>query len=84
MAHLGLLLLFIMRVLPSFARWGISATGESGDLLVSSVYICWDLVAHPVTQVIGEQALVDILDLSEVAMLSEERLCSWEVSGNYL
>ena len=27
----------------------------------------WDLVAHPVTQVIGEQALVDILDLSEVA-----------------
>ena len=22
----------------------------------------WDLVAHPVTQVIGEQALVDILD----------------------
>ena len=23
----------------------------------------WDLVAHPVTQVIGEQALVDILDL---------------------
>ena len=24
-------------------------------------------VAHPVTQVIGEQALVDILDLSEVA-----------------
>ena len=27
----------------------------------------WDLVAHPVTQVIGEQASVDILDLSEVA-----------------
>ena len=27
----------------------------------------WDLVAHPVTQVIGEQALVDNLDLSEVA-----------------
>ena len=27
----------------------------------------WDLVAHSVTQVIGEQALVDILDLSEVA-----------------
>ena len=27
----------------------------------------WDLVAHPVTQVIGEQALVDILDLPEVA-----------------
>ena len=26
----------------------------------------WDLVAHPVTQGIGEQALVDILDLSEV------------------
>ena len=26
---------------------------------------CWDLVAHPVTQAIGEQALVDILDLSE-------------------
>ena len=24
------------------------------------------MVAHPVTQVIGEQALVDILDLSEV------------------
>ena len=29
--------------------------------------VCWDLVAHPVTQVIGEQALVDILDLSEAA-----------------
>ena len=29
--------------------------------------VSWDLVAHPVTQVIGEQALVDILDLSEVA-----------------
>ena len=29
--------------------------------------ISWDLVAHPVTQVIGEQALVDFLDLSEVA-----------------
>ena len=27
--------------------------------------IGWDLVAHPVTQVIGEQALVDILNLSE-------------------
>ena len=27
----------------------------------------WDLVAHPVMQVIGDQALVDILDLSEVA-----------------
>ena len=27
----------------------------------------WDLMAHPVTQVIGEQALVDILELSEVA-----------------
>ena len=27
----------------------------------------WDLVAHPVTQVIGEQVLVDILDLSKVA-----------------
>ena len=27
----------------------------------------WDLVAHPLTQVIGEEALVDILDLSEVA-----------------
>ena len=25
------------------------------------------MVAHPVTQVVGEQALVDILDLSEVA-----------------
>ena len=25
------------------------------------------MVAHPVTQVIGEQTLVDILDLSEVA-----------------
>ena len=25
------------------------------------------MVAHPVTQVIGEQALVDILELSEVA-----------------
>ena len=28
------------------------------------------MVAHPVTQVIGEQALVDILDLSEVAWTS--------------
>ena len=27
----------------------------------------WDLLAHPVTQVIGKQALVDILNLSEVA-----------------
>ena len=27
----------------------------------------WDLVAHPVTRIIGEPALVDILDLSEVA-----------------
>ena len=25
------------------------------------------MVAHPVTQVIGEQAIVDILDLSKVA-----------------
>ena len=31
--------------------------------------LCWDLVAHPVTQVIGEQALADILDLSEVAWI---------------
>ena len=31
--------------------------------LLSEV-LSWDLVAHPVTQVIGEQALVDILDLS--------------------
>ena len=31
------------------------------------VAVSWDLVAHPVTQVISEQALVDILDLSEVA-----------------
>ena len=31
------------------------------------MHISWDLVAHPVTQVIGEQALLDILDLSEVA-----------------
>ena len=27
------------------------------------------MVAHPVTQVIGEQALVDILDLSEVVWI---------------
>ena len=33
------------------------------NLLSSS----WDLVAHPVTQVIGEQALVDILDLSDIS-----------------
>ena len=32
-----------------------------------SVVLSWDLVAHPVTQVIGEQALVDILEMSEVA-----------------
>ena len=36
--------------------------------------LSWDLVAHPVMQVIGEQALVDILDLSEVA---------WTCWGNY-
>ena len=40
-------------------------------MISSSVQIdelqSWDLVAHPVMQVIGEQALVDILDLSEVA-----------------
>ena len=30
-------------------------------------FLRWDLVVHPVTQVIGEQALVDILDLSEDA-----------------
>ena len=35
-----------------------------------SGYYGWDLVAHPVTQVIGEQALVDILDPSEVAWTS--------------
>ena len=34
---------------------------------VTTVIPSWDLVAHPVTQVIAEQALVDILDLSEVA-----------------
>ena len=33
----------------------------------STIGQSWGLVAHPVTQVIGEQALVDILDLSEVA-----------------
>ena len=33
------------------------------------------MVAHPVTQVIGEQALVDILDLFEVAWTC------WGVSG---
>ena len=35
--------------------------------MVQPALLSWDLVAHPVTQVIGEQALVDILDLSEVA-----------------
>ena len=34
---------------------------------IRSSSLSWDLVAHPVTQVIGEQALVDILGLSEVA-----------------
>ena len=37
------------------------ASEKEGD------FFSWDLVAHPVTQVIGEQVLVDILDLSEVA-----------------
>ena len=35
-------------------------------IFIAEIY-SWDLVAHPVTQVIGEQALADILDLSEVA-----------------
>ena len=43
---------------------GIITYLGSCDISVSG---CWDLVAHPVTQVIGEQAFVDILDLSEVA-----------------
>ena len=34
---------------------------------INEGFYSWDLVAHPVMQVIGEQALVDILDLSEVA-----------------
>ena len=37
-----------------------------GGIRILSWRICWDLVAHPVTQLIGEQALVDILDLSKV------------------
>ena len=36
-------------------------------ITVTKELTSWDLVAHPVTQVIGEQAIVDILDLSEVA-----------------
>ena len=41
----------------------------SGYVVVAQTHqgISWDLVAHPVTQVVGEQALVDILDLSEVS-----------------
>ena len=35
------------------------------SICIKSMY--WYLVAHPVTQVIGEQALVDIWDLSKVA-----------------
>ena len=33
---------------------------------VQLINTSWDLVVHPVTQVIGEQALVDILDLSRL------------------
>ena len=49
-------------------RWS-HPTGRSvkGYFANISKNLCWDLVAHPVTQVIGEQALVDIQDLSEVA-----------------
>ena len=39
------------------------------DIIQLWLMTSWDLVAHPVTQVIGEQALVDILDLSEVNCL---------------
>ena len=42
--------------LINYALYGLTKSSKS-----------WDLVANPVTQVIGEQALVDILDLSEVA-----------------
>ena len=45
-------------------RLGLSSVSLIG---VYKLLVRWDLVAHPVTQVIGEQALVDILDLSEVA-----------------
>ena len=38
-----------------------------GFLAVKLAHTQAGMVAHPVTQVIGEQALVDILDLSEVA-----------------
>ena len=40
---------------------------SSTENLATQIKISWNLVAHPVRQVIGEQALVDILDLSEVA-----------------
>ena len=50
---------------------GRSDVGGGGKKLplkkLTTYFLSWDLVAHPVTQVIGEQALVDILDLSEVA-----------------
>ena len=41
--------------------------GQKISCISKNLGASWDLVAHPVTQVIGEQALVDILDLSEVA-----------------
>ena len=47
---------------PYLAKGGIDQIHSRNSLLIG-----WDLVAHPVTQVIGEQALVDILDVSEVA-----------------
>ena len=55
-----------------FSSWSpLASSDQVGNLSIFlknlALLGCWDLVAHPVMQVIGEQALVDILDLSEVA-----------------
>ena len=54
------------RVRTHFAE--VFGFGSSGTVKSPSLEykIQAGMVAHPVTQVIGEQALVDILDLSEV------------------
>ena len=46
-----------------------------------SVPRCWEMVAHPVTQVIGEQAFVDILDLSWVASICWGRFYTQQWAG---
>ena len=60
---------------PSNTLWGVCAyalstlakKGLCNELVSIGCAQKAGMVAHPVTEVIGEQALVDILDLSEVA-----------------